>query len=344
MAPETATSETPATAIPATATSETPEAARFGTTPAGEAVDRYLLSNGRLRVGVLTLGAIIQSIELPDGTDVVLGLPTVADYLTRSRYFGAVVGRYGNRIAGGRFTLDGREHRLPLNNNGHSLHGGLTGFDKRIWRAEADGGRSVRLSLVSADGEEGYPGTLTASVAYTLTDRDELRIDYRATTDAPTVLNLTNHSYVNLAGAGDVLGHVVTIEADHYLPVDEGKIPLPGAPAPVAGTPYDFTRPVAVGARLEGCYDHCYALRPGGMMRVEEPVSGRAMEVTTSEPGVQFYTGHMLDGVATPYGRHAGLCLETQHFPDSPNRPDYPSTVLRPGEEYASTTTYRFTV
>ncbi|WP_307845383.1 aldose epimerase family protein [Planomonospora sp. ID67723] len=305
-------------------------------------MDRHVLSNGRMRVGILTLGAIVQSVELPDGTDVVLGLPTVADYLTRSRYFGALVGRYGNRIAGGRFTLDGTPYQLPLNDKGNSLHGGETGFDKRIWQAESDGERAVRLTYVSKDGEEGYPGTLTASVTYTLTDRDELHIGYHATTDAPTVLNLTNHSYFNLAGSGDVLGHVVTIEADRYLPVDERKIPLPGEPVPVAGTPYDFTGPTAVGARLEGCYDHCYVLRPGGVMRVEEPVSGRAMEVTTTEPGVQFYTGHMLDGVATPYGRYAGLCLETQHFPDSPNRPDFPSTVLRPGQEHVSTTTYRF--
>ncbi|WP_433497373.1 aldose epimerase family protein [Sphaerimonospora sp. CA-214678] len=315
---------------------------RFGATPTGETVDRHVLTNGRMRVGILTLGAIVQSVELPDGTDVVLGLPTVADYLQRSRYFGALVGRYGNRIAGGCFTLDGVSRQLPCNDNGNSLHGGKAGFDKRIWRAEADGERAVRLTYVSADGEEGYPGTLTTSVTYTLTERDELRIDYHATTDAATVLNLTNHSYFNLAGSGDVRDHVVTIEADHYLRVDAGKIPLPGAPTPVAGTPYDFTRPTAVGARLDGCYDHCYVLRPGGVMRVEEPVSGRTMEVTTTEPGVQFYTGHMLDGIATPYGRQAGLCLETQHFPDSPNRPDFPSTVLRPGQEHVSTTTYRF--
>ncbi|NRQ36680.1 galactose mutarotase [Nonomuraea sp. NN258] len=315
----------------------------FGTTPAGERVDRYVLSNGRMRVSTLTLGAIVQSVELPDGADVVLGLPTVADYLTRSRYFGAVVGRYGNRIAAGTFTLDGVTYRLPLNNNGHSLHGGETGFDKRVWRAEPDGERAVRLTHVSKDGEEGYPGTLTAEVTYTLDEDDGLSIGYRATTDAPTVLNLTNHSYFNLAGgARDVRGHVVTIEADHYLPVDEGKIPLPGAPAAVAGTPYDFTGPAAVGERLDGCYDHCYALRPGGRIRVAEPVSGRSMEVTTTEPGVQFYTGHMLDGVATPYGRFAGLCLETQRFPDAPNRPDFPSAVLRPGEEHVSSTTYRF--
>ncbi|MEU4550364.1 aldose epimerase family protein [Nonomuraea dietziae] len=316
---------------------------RFGSTPAGDTVDRHVLSNGRMRVAVLTLGAIVQSIELPDGGDVVLGLPTVADYLERSRYFGAVVGRYGNRIANGRFTLDGVTYQLPLNNNGHSLHGGERGFDKRIWHADPDGERAVRLTYVSKDGEEGYPGTLTTSVTYTLTDEDELRIDYHATTDAPTVLNLTNHSYFTLGRPADVRGHVVTIEADHYLDVDEGKIPLPGPPAPVEGTPYDFTVPTRVGDRLDGCYDHCYVLRPGGVVRVEEPVTGRAMEVTTTEPGVQFYTGHMLDGVATPYDRFAGLCLETQRFPDAPNRPDFPSAVLRPGEEHRSTTAYRFT-
>ncbi|GAA2648494.1 aldose epimerase family protein [Nonomuraea recticatena] len=315
----------------------------FGTTPAGDTVDRHVLSNGRMRAAVLTLGAIVQSIELPDGGDVVLGLPTVADYLERSRYFGAVVGRYGNRIANGRFTLDGVTYQLPLNNNGHSLHGGERGFDKRLWYADPDGERAVRLTYVSKDGEEGYPGTLTTSVTYTLTDEDELRIDYHATTDAPTVLNLTNHSYFTLGRPADVRGHIVTIEADHYLDVDEGKIPLPGPPTPVQGTPYDFTVPTRVGDRLDGCYDHCYVLRPGGVVRVEEPVSGRAMEVTTTEPGVQFYTGHMLDGVATPYDRFAGLCLETQRFPDAPNRPDFPSAVLRPGEEHRSTTAYRFT-
>nr|BFE82459.1 galactose mutarotase [Planobispora longispora] len=305
-------------------------------------MDRHILSNGRMRAGILTLGAIVQSIELADGTDVVLGLPTVDDYLTRSRYFGAVVGRYGNRIAGGRFTLDGAPYQLPLNDNGsaNSLHGGTTGFDKRIWRAEADGERAVRLTYVSKDGEEGYPGTLTASVTYTLTDLDELRIDYHAVTDAPTVLNLTNHSYFNLAGSGDVLGHVVTIEADEYLPVGENKIPLPGAPEPVAGTPYDFTRPAAVGARLEGRYDHCYALprrRDAGGGAGERQVDGG----DDHRAGVQFYTGHMLDGVVTPYGRYAGLCLETQHYPDSPNRPDFLHGSAA-GEEHVSTTTYRF--
>ncbi|GAA4047105.1 aldose epimerase family protein [Nonomuraea soli] len=314
---------------------------KFGTTPDGQPVERIQLSNGRLSVAVLTLGAIIQSIELPDGANVVLGLDSVSDYLERSRYFGAVVGRFGNRIADGAFTLDGVPYELARNNNGHALHGGLRGFDKRVWSASRDGDHAVRLSLVSKDGEEGYPGTMSVSVTYTL-DGDELLIAYEATTDAPTVLNLTNHSYFNLADAPDVRGHVLTMEADAYLEVDEGKIPVPGDPVPVAGTPYDFTAPTAIGERLEGRYDHCYVLRPGGGIVVEEPVSGRSMRVRTTEPGVQFYTGHMLDGVVTPYQAFAGFCLETQHFPDSPNRPDFPSTVLRPGEVHRSETGYRF--
>lgn len=310
----------------------------FGLTPAGEPVERHVLGNGRLRVAILTYGATIQRLEAPDGTNVVLGLETLDDYLTRSRFFGAVVGRFGNRVAHGRFTLDGTVHRLPVNNGGHSLHGGDHGFDKRVWKTEAVSATSITLAYTSADGEEGYPGTLDASVTYSL-DGDALRLDYKAVTDAPTVVNLTNHSYFNLAGSGDVRGHVVTMEADRYLPVDEGKIPT-GELAPVAGTPFDFTAPNRVDARLDGCYDHCYVLQ--GKVRVEEPGSGRVMEMTTTEPGVQFYTGHMLDGVTTPYGPFAGMCLETQHFPDAPNQPQFPSTVLRPGEEYVSTTSYRF--
>ncbi len=310
----------------------------FGTTPDGERVDRYVLDNGRLRVAVLTYGAIVQRLQVADGTDVVLGLDTLEDYLHRSRYFGAVVGRYGNRIARARFTLDGREYRLAANNGAHSLHGGVRGFDKRVWRAESAGPAELVLSLVSPDGEEGYPGELTARVRYVL-DGDALRLEYRATTDAPTVVNLTNHSYFNLAGSGDVRGHVVAMEADRYLPVDEGKIPT-GEQAPVAGTPFDFTAPTRVDARRGGRYDHCYVLQ--GRIAVTDPVSGRSMEVATTEPGVQFYTGHMLDGDVTPYGPFAGLCLETQRFPDAPNRPAFPSAVLRPGEERASTTAYRF--
>ncbi|MEU4230639.1 aldose epimerase family protein [Nonomuraea sp. NPDC026600] len=310
----------------------------FGTLPSGEQVERVELSSGRLRASVLSYGAILQSLEV-SGVNVVLGLTTLEDYLTRSRYFGAVVGRYGNRIAGGRFTLDGVEHRLPLNNGPNSLHGGDHGFDRKVWTISEATGSSVTLTVISPDGDQGYPGTLTASLTYTLED-DALRLDYTAETDAPTVVNLTNHSYFNLAGGGDVLGHVIQIDAEHYLPVDEHKIPT-GEPAPVKGTAFDFTTPHAVGDRFDGGYDHCYVLDGG--IRVTEPGGGLTMEVTTTEPGVQFYAGGMLDGVATPYGPHAGLCLETQHFPDSPNQPRFPSTVVRPGETRTSTTSYRFT-
>ncbi|XRQ12264.1 aldose epimerase family protein [Actinomadura welshii] len=340
-------------------------ATAFGVTPDGEKVERHVLDNGRLRVAVLTYGATVQRLEVADGTNVVLGLDTLDGYLHRSRYFGAVVGRYGNRIARGRFTLDGAEYRLPANDGPHSLHGGVRGFDKRVWRVESAGPEDLLLSLVSPDGEEGYPGELTARVRYRL-DGDALRVEYRATTDAPTVVNLTNHSYFNLAGAGDVRGHVVMLEADRYLPVDEGKIPT-GELAPVAGTPFDFTVPARVDARRGGRYDHCYVFTAparvdarregrydhcfvfaggaaGGRATVTDPGSGRFMEVTTTEPGVQFYTGHMLDGAATPFGPFAGLCLETQHFPDAPNRPAFPSAVLRPGETLVSATGYRFGV
>mgnify|MGYP001360785839 CR=1 FL=1 len=317
----------------------------FGVTPDGDTVERYVLDNGRLRMAVLTYGATVQRLEVADGTNVVLGLPTLEDYLYRSLFFGAVVGRYANRIARGRFTLDGREYRLSTNDGGHTLHGGDRGFYRRVWRAEPRGPADLELSLVSPDGEEGFPGELTAVVRYVL-DGDTLRVEYRATTDAPTVVSLTNHSYFNLAGvkdggevAGDVRDHVVTLEADRYLPVDEGKIPT-GERAPVAGTPFDFTVPTRVGARNDGRYDHCYVLR--GRATVTDPASGRSLEVTTTEPGVQLYTGHMLDPDVTPYGPFAGLCLETQRFPDAPNRPEFPSAVLRPGERYVSSTSYRF--
>ncbi|MGP3910419.1 aldose epimerase family protein [Nonomuraea sp. 10N515B] len=308
----------------------------FGTLPSGEQVEQVELSSGRLRAEVLTLGCIVRSLEV-SGRNVVLGLDSVEDYLTRSRYFGAVVGRYGNRIANGRFTLDGVEYRLPINNGLNSLHGGLEGFDRKVWTIQDRSGDAVTLTLTSPHGDQGYPGTLTAQVTYTLAD-DALRIDYAMEADAPTVVNLTNHSYFNLAGAGDVRDHVVRLEAEHYLPVDEHKIPT-GELAPVKGTPFDFTEPHAVAERYDGAYDHCFVL-DGGM---QVTAGGLTMEVTTTEPGVQFYTGSMLDGVATPYGPFAGLCLETQHYPDSPNQPHFPSTVLRPGERRTSTTTYRFT-
>ncbi|WP_214109537.1 aldose epimerase family protein [Acrocarpospora catenulata] len=309
----------------------------FGVTPEGEQVERYTLTDGLLTAQVLSYGCVIQSLEVA-GRDVVLGCATLADYRTRSRYFGAVVGRYGNRLGNGRFELDGKTYELARNNGTAALHGGRKGFDKRVWTAEPDGDDRLRLSYVSPDGEEGYPGTLSVTVTYTLAG-DGLRIDYTATTDAPTVLNLTNHSYFNLAGAGDVLDHVVTIDADRYTPVDEHKIPT-GELAPVEGTLFDFRTPHRIGDRLNGSYDHNFVLNPGGGIRVE--FGDHAMEVVTTQPGVQFYTGGMLSAETTPYGPHAGLCLETQHFPDSPNQPAFPSTVLRPGEEFASCTEYRF--
>ena len=326
----------------------------FGTTPSGETVERHVLASGRLRAAVLTYGAILQSLEV-SGVNVVLGCATLEEYLTRSRYFGATVGRYGNRIAGGRFTLDGREYRLPVNDGPNCLHGGTDGFDRRVWRVTGRSDSSITLELVSPDGDQGFPGALTVAVTYTLVsdaDSDAVRIDYTATTDAPTVLNLTNHSYFNLAGTGtdfdrtgtgpgggDILGHVLRMDAARYLPVDDTKIPT-GELAPVKGTDFDFTTPQPIGARRGGDYDHCFVL--DGSITLTEPESGRVLEVTTTEPGVQFYAGSMLDPSATPYRPYAGLCLETQHFPDSPNRPGFPSTVLRPGERFSSTTTYRF--
>ncbi|UBU15616.1 aldose epimerase family protein [Nonomuraea gerenzanensis] len=308
----------------------------FGTLPSGQQVECVELSSGRLRAEVLTYGAIIRTLEV-SGVNVVLGLDTLDDYRTRSRYFGAVVGRYGNRIAGARFTLDGVEFTLPANNGPNCLHGGIEGFDSKVWTIAERTGSSVTLTLTSPDGDQGFPGTLTASVTYTLAD-DGLRIDYAAESDAATVVNLTNHSYFNLKGGGDVLDHVVQMAAEHYLPVDDDKIPT-GEPAPVKGTPFDFTEPHPVGERYDGAYDHCFVL-DGSAIRVT--AGGLTMEVTTTEPGVQFYAGGMLDGGATPYGPFAGLCLETQHYPDAPNQPQFPSTVLRPGERRTSTTTYRF--
>ncbi|GAA0399894.1 aldose 1-epimerase [Acrocarpospora corrugata] len=310
----------------------------FGVTPEGESVERYTLIAGDLTARVLTYGCVIQSLEVA-GRDVVLGCETLAGYRTRSRYFGAVVGRYGNRVANGRFELDGKPYELAQNNGTAHLHGGLKGFDKRVWTADPDGDSHLRLSYLSPDGEEGYPGTLRAAVTYTLSGGG-LRIYYSAFTDAPTVLNLTNHSYFNLAGAGDVLGHVVTIDADHYTPVDEHKIPT--GLAPVEGTPYDFRAPRRVGDRIDGAYDHNYVLNPGDGVKIRVEHDDLTLEVATTQPGVQFYAGGMLSPELTPYGPHAGLCLETQHFPDSPNQPGFPSTVLRPGEEFTARTDYRF--
>lgn len=339
-------------------------AERFGTTPDGEGVDRYTLSAGQIRLQVLSYGGAVCSIEAPDRrgrlANVVLGLPTLADYVRRSPYFGCITGRYANRIAGGRFTLDGRPYHIPLNDGPNTIHGGGIGLDKRVWKVEERGDAAIRLHHTSPDGDQGFPGTLELRVEYSLGPEGEWRIEYAATTDAPTVLNLTNHSYFNLAGegSGDVYRHVVQINADRYTPLGPGLVPT-GTIEEVAGTPLDFTAPTQVGARIRDSfpqlvtghgYDHNYVLRGGDVAaRVVEPESGRTLSVRTTEPGMQFYTGNFLDGTLVgPAGRAYrqgdGLALETQHFPDSPNQPAFPSTVLRPGQEYRSTTVYTFGV
>lgn len=324
----------------------TPELA--GSAPDGTSVRRWVLERAGVRVRVLTYGGILQSVEVPDRdgvpANVVLGFDDVAGYAgCPSPYFGALIGRYANRIAGGTFTLDGRTYRLPRNNGPNCLHGGERGFDKRVWDAEpAADGHGVRLSLVSPDGEEGFPGRLEVSATYTLDAVGALRIDYRAVTDAPTVLNLTNHTYWNLGGAGSggTAGHVLRIAAGHITPLDGDSVPT-GPPVPVDGTRFDFREPREVGSG----YDDNFVLdqgRSADSVAVElyDPVSGRVLTVATTEPGMQLYTGDHFD--AGPFEPGDGIALETQHFPDSPNRPDFPGTVLRPGEEFTSATTYGF--
>lgn len=346
--------------------------APFGRMPDGRPVDVFTLTNGHgLEMRAISYGAIIVSIHAPDRSghldDVVLGHDDLAGYLAASPYFGAVVGRYANRIARGRLPLEGRIHQLTINDPPNHLHGGVRGFDKMVWDAEEDASPSaatVTFRYASPSGEESYPGALRAAVTYTLTDRDELRIDYSARTDGATVVNLTQHSYFNLAGGGrgDVLGHELTLDADHYLPVDATSIPT-GVVAPVAGTPFDFRAPAAIGLRIDqadeqlahgGGYDHCFVVRrPGpGLVpaaRLDDPASGRRLDVQTTEPGVQFYSGNRLDGrirgkSGRTYPARSGLSLETQHFPDSPNHPEFPSTVLQPGQEFHSTTVFTFGV
>ena len=259
--------------------------------------------------------------------DVVLGFETPEEYAANPRYLGAIVGRYANRIANAQFTLDGKTYQLAANNGRNHLHGGITGFDKRVWRAACDAAR-LELRYVSPDGEEGYPGNLDVLVAYTLTDDNALVVEYFATTDKPTPVNLTQHTYFNLAGDDDARGHMLQIDADAITAVDEQQIPT-GVIAPVAGTDFDFRKPMTIGARRGGNYDHNFVLKGG--VRVVEPKSGRTLDMHTTEPGMQLYTG---------YSR--GVCLETQHYPDSPNQPSFPSTILRPGTEYRSRTVFTF--
>jgi len=320
-------------------------------------------SNG-MSMSVLSLGGIIQRLTAPDRDghydDVVLGFDAEDDYLGGHPYFGALIGRYGNRIAGGRFSLDGSDYVLGCNDGANHLHGGHRGFDKVRWHVEADG-QVLWLRYVSADGEEGYPGELDVTVKYELSDDNALRIDYQATTTRPTPVNLTSHPYFNLGGhgSGSILDHEMQILAQRYTPIDEDLVPLGGTET-VSGTPFDFLSPTAIGTRIDskcqqirhaGGYDHNYVLdKEGGKLalaaRVTEPVSGRLMEVSTTEPGLQFYSGNGLQELSgksgAMYQAHSGLCLETQHFPDSPNRESFPSTIVRPGEVYQSTTIYRF--
>lgn len=334
-------------------------------TPAAQV---FTLVNRRgMRATITNYGGIVMALHAPDREgrveDVVLGFDALQGYFGPHPFFGALIGRYANRIAQGRFRLDDRDYVLARNDGTNHLHGGPRGFDKVVWGAELLGTKgepALRLRHRSEDGEEGYPGTLTASVTYTVTENDELRIDYTAVTDRATVVNLTHHSYFNLAGRGDILSHELFIDADRYTPVDKGLIPT-GELRAVFGTPFDFREPRPIGARVldadpqlrgAGGYDHNFVLVPADAglrlaARVYEPRSGRVMEVWTTEPGLQLYTGNGLDGSlrgknGTPIDRYAGLCLETQHFPDSPNQPSFPSTRLNPGEEYASQTIYRF--
>jgi aldose 1-epimerase len=347
--------------------------APFGVMPDGTAVEIFTLTNlNGLELRAINYGAIIVSLKVPDRNgqfaDIVNGHDALDGYLTRSRFFGAVVGRYGNRIAKGKFTLDGTEYTLAVNNGPNHLHGGVRGFDKVVWDVAKDavkaGSReaAVTFSRVSPDGEEGYPGNLTVSVTYVLTDENELLVAYAATTDKATPINLTQHSYFNLAGhqTKDILDHRLTVNADRYTPVDATQIPA-GSRTPVAGTPFDFRAPARIGARIAddnaqlkigAGYDHNFVLNRQGSglvlaARLEDPASGRIMEVLTTEPGLQLATANRLDGTiagkgGATYGRHSGVCLETQHFPDSPNQPSFPSTILRPGEHLESRTVFKF--
>lgn len=342
--------------------------ADFGKTADGVAVSIYTLTNKNgVEARITNYGGIVVSIKAPDRSgqmaDIVLGFDSLDGYRANpGPFFGALIGRYANRIGHARFTLEGREYHVDRNDGENALHGGSRGFDKRVWIPHQlpDGG--LELTYLSKDGEEGFPGNLTAIVTYHLSDTNELRINYVATSDKPTVVNLTNHSYFNLqgAGSGDILGHLLTLQADRFTPVDAGLIPT-GELKAVNGTPFDFRNPTAIGARIEANdeqlklgkgYDHNWVLNRTGQglslaARVEEPSTGRVLEVLTTQPGIQFYTGNFLDGSAKGkggkvYGHRSGFCLETQHFPDSPNKPAFPSTELKPGQRFQSTTVFRF--
>lgn len=341
----------------------------FGKTADGKTVTVFTIASTRgLVVRLIDYGATLISVETPDrkgqSANITLGFPTLEGYLQRHPYFGSTVGRYANRIAGGKFTLEGKEHSLATNNGPNHLHGGKKGFDAVMWKAEAKSGpdaASVTFRYTSADGEEGYPGKLDVTTTYTVTLNNELRIDYSAKTDKTTIVNLTNHAYWNLGGAGSgtILGHELTLAADKYLPIDDTSIPT-GELADVKGTPFDFTVPHRIGERIgqvkvdphktQG-YDHCFVLR-GQQGKLElaakakDPKTGRVMEIFTTEPGVQLYCGNFLGGGAGEggYKQHEAFCLETQHYPDSPNQPAFPSTVLKPGETFRSTTVHKFSV
>lgn len=333
----------------------------FGTTDGKEVIE-YTLTNGNgVSVKILNYGGTITHLMAPDksGTfgDVVLGYDSLSGYQQAGNpYFGSLIGRYGNRIANGKFTLDGKTYTLALNNNGNTLHGGNKGFDKVVWTGKPLSDSSLQLTYHSVDGEEGYPGNLHTEVVYTLTGNNELKIEYKATTDKATPINLTNHAYFNLSAGADstVLDHELQLKADKYTAVNAKLIPTGQLPD-VKGTPFDFNTAKKIGndiGKVDGGYDHNWVLNKGAGLEqigsLYHPASGRYMEVFTTEPGVQFYSGNFLDGTLTntkggkKYVKHAGLCLETQHFPDSPNQPSFPSTILKPGETYTQTTIYKF--
>jgi aldose 1-epimerase len=336
---------------------------RYGSSPDGQDVDLFTLANRHgLKATLTNFGAILTGLEAPDRhgkrADVTLGHDTLAGWISDKAYLGATVGRFANRIAHGRFTLDGRTYQLATNDGPNHLHGGRKAFHKFVWETVDAEDAAVEFRRVSPDGEEGYPGTLTATVRYTLTDDNELRVEFRATTDKPTIVNLAHHSYWNLAGdpRSTILDHELTLHADQYLPVGTSLIPT-GERAAVAGTPMDFTKPNVIGKRIAqvpGGYDHCWVVRGAGgtvrpAARLREPVSGRVMEIATDQPGIQFYSGNFLDGSirgkgGVAYQYRCGLCLETQRWPDSPNQPGFPSPVLRPGETYFHTMVHRFGV